>query len=165
MLNKQNLSLKEWKWSHSVVSDSLRPHGLQPTVLLCPWDSPGKNTGMGCHSLLQKIFPTQESNPGLLHCRQMLYRLSHQGSPSMKERFGQNTHTHTTSDLVSSSVSSNTLMQAIRVESHIDISSQWCGFAPYFEITIEVLTSELLRDRVTCSRVFSCLWNEWQKAS
>ena len=41
--------------------------------LLCPWDSPGKNTEVGCHSLLQKIFPTQGSNPGLLHRRQILY--------------------------------------------------------------------------------------------
>jgi len=41
--------------------------------LLCPWDSPGKNTGVGYHSLLQGIFPTQESNPGLLHCSQILY--------------------------------------------------------------------------------------------
>ena len=44
-----------------------------------PWDSPGKNTGVGCHFLLQRIFPTQGLNPGLPHCRQMLYRLSHQG--------------------------------------------------------------------------------------
>ena len=43
-----------------------------------PWDSPGKNTGVGCHFLLQGIFPTQGSNPGLPHCRQTLYRLSHQ---------------------------------------------------------------------------------------
>ena len=42
---------------------TLRPHGLYPARLLCPWDSPGKNTGMGCHSLLQRIFPTQGSNP------------------------------------------------------------------------------------------------------
>ena len=42
-----------WKWSHSVVSDSLRPHGLQPTRLLHPWDFPGKSTGMGCHCLLR----------------------------------------------------------------------------------------------------------------
>ena len=48
---------------------------------LCPWDSPGKNAGVGCHFLLQGIFPTQGSNPGLLHCRQTLYPLSHQGSP------------------------------------------------------------------------------------
>ena len=41
-----------WKWSSSVVSDSLRPHGLQPTRLLRPWDFPGKSTGMGCHCLL-----------------------------------------------------------------------------------------------------------------
>ena len=43
-------------------------------------DSPGQSTGVGCHALLQGIFPTQESNPGLLHCRQILYQLSHQGS-------------------------------------------------------------------------------------
>ena len=41
--------------------------------VLCPWDSPGKNTGVGCHFFLQGIFPTQGSNPGLLHCRQILY--------------------------------------------------------------------------------------------
>ena len=46
-----------------------------------PWDFPGKSTGVGCHFLLQGIFLTQGSNPGLLHCRQMLYSLSHQGGP------------------------------------------------------------------------------------
>ena len=45
---------------------SLQRYGLQPTRLLCPWDSPGKNTAVGCHALLQEIFPTQESNPSLL---------------------------------------------------------------------------------------------------
>ena len=59
----------------SVVSDSLRPHGLQPTRLLCPWDSPGKNIGVDCHSLLQGICPTQGSNLGLPYCKQILYRL------------------------------------------------------------------------------------------
>ena len=49
--------------------------------LLCPWDSPGKNTGVGCHAVLQGIFPTQGSNPGLPHYRQIPYYLSHQGSP------------------------------------------------------------------------------------
>ena len=48
-------------------------------------DSPGKNTGMGCYALLQGIFPTQGLNPGLLHCRQILYHLSHQGSPWILE--------------------------------------------------------------------------------
>ena len=59
--------------SHSAVSDSLWPHGLLPTRFLCPRDSPGKNTGVGCHSLLQRIFSTWKSNLGLLHCRQILY--------------------------------------------------------------------------------------------
>ena len=49
--------------------------------LLCPWDSPGKDTGVGCHFLLQGIFLTQGSNPGLLHCWQILYCLCYQGSP------------------------------------------------------------------------------------
>ena len=70
----------EAKWSGLFVSDSVRPHGLQPTRLLCPWDFLGNSTGVDCHFLLQAIFPTQGSNPGLPHCRQTLYRLSHQGS-------------------------------------------------------------------------------------
>ena len=111
--------------SHSVVSDSLRPLGLQPGRLLCPrgdsrqeyWielpcpppgdlskprieprsptlqvdslpsDRPGKlmNPGVGSSSLLQGIFPNQGLNPGLPHCRQILYHLSHQGSPRILE--------------------------------------------------------------------------------
>ena len=63
--------------SCSVLSDSLQPHGLQPTRLLCPWDSPGQNTGVNCHSLPKQIFSTWGSNPGLLHCRQILYHLSY----------------------------------------------------------------------------------------
>ena len=65
---------------HSIVSDSLQPHGLQPAKLHCPWNVPGKNTGVGSHPLLQGIFPTQGLNPGLLHCRQILYCLNHQES-------------------------------------------------------------------------------------
>ena len=61
--------------SHSVVSHSLWPRGLYS-----PWNSPGQNTGKGSLSLLQGIFPTQGSNPGLPHCRWILYQLSHQGS-------------------------------------------------------------------------------------
>ena len=64
----------------SLSRDSLWPHGLSPTRLLHPWNSPGKSTGVGCHFLLQGLFPTQGSNPGLPHCRQTLYHLSHQGS-------------------------------------------------------------------------------------
>ena len=64
--------------SHSVVSDSLQPQGLYS-----PWNPPGQNTGVGNLSLLQGIFPTQGSNPGLPHCRQILYQLSHQGNPEL----------------------------------------------------------------------------------
>ena len=63
---------------------SLRPHGLQPARLLCPWDSPGKNTGMGSHALLQGVFLTQGSNPRLFclrHWQVSSLPLSHLGSP------------------------------------------------------------------------------------
>ena len=62
--------------NHSVMSDSLRPHGLYS-----PWNSPGQNTRVGSLSLLQWIFLTQGSNRGLLYCRRILYQPSHQGSP------------------------------------------------------------------------------------
>ena len=76
------------------------PHRWRPTRLPCPWDSPGNNTGVGCHFLLQcmkvksgmgscslpqGIFPTQGLNPGVQHCRQILYQLSHQGSSRILE--------------------------------------------------------------------------------
>ena len=66
----------------SIESDSLRPHGWKPTRLLCPWDSPGKNTGVGCHAVLQGIFLTQGSNPcllRLLHWQAGSVPLSHSG--------------------------------------------------------------------------------------
>ena len=55
------------------------------TRLLCPWDSLGKNTRVGCHALLQEIFPIQGLNPGFLHCRPVVYWLSHQESPRTLE--------------------------------------------------------------------------------
>ena len=61
-----------WLSSHTL--------GCSESEVLCPWDFPGSSTGVGCHFLLQGIFPTQGSNPGLLHYRQTLNRLSHQGS-------------------------------------------------------------------------------------
>ena len=62
--------------SRLVKSDSLQPHRLKPARVLHPWDSPGKKPGVDCHSLLQRIFLTQGSNPGLLYCRQILCHLS-----------------------------------------------------------------------------------------
>ena len=70
----------KWSESHSVESNSLRPHGLYS-----PWDSAGQNTGVGSLSLLQGTFPAQGSNPGLPHCRWILYQLSHKGSPGILE--------------------------------------------------------------------------------
>ena len=57
------------------------PHELQHAKLLCPWDFTGKNTGIGCHFVFQGIFPTQGSNPYLLHWQVDSLLLSHQGSP------------------------------------------------------------------------------------
>ena len=79
---------KSWWVSENclVMSDSLLPHGLYN-----PWNSPDQNTGVGSLSLLQGIFPTQGSNPDLLHCRQFLYQLSHKGSPELM-KFNPNLH-------------------------------------------------------------------------
>ena len=66
--------------SCSVMSDSFCFHRLYS-----PWNPPGQNTAMGSLSLLQRIFPTQRSNPGLMHCSWILYQLSHQGSPEIRE--------------------------------------------------------------------------------
>ena len=59
------------------ISVFLQPHGPQPTGLLCPWDSPGTDTGVNFHALLQGIFSIQRSKPGILHCRRILHHLSH----------------------------------------------------------------------------------------
>ena len=72
--------MREWSESCSVGLASLRPHRLYSL-----WNSPGQNTGVGSLSLLQGIFLTQGSNPGLLHCRRILYQLSHKGSPRILE--------------------------------------------------------------------------------
>ena len=66
---------RKWSDSCSVMSKCLWPHGLYS-----PWNSSGQNTGVGSLSLLRGIFPTQGWNPGLPHCRQILYQLSHKGS-------------------------------------------------------------------------------------
>ena len=72
--------LDAWKWKllHHVWLFATR-------WTLCPLNSPGQNTGVGSPSLLQGIFPSQGSNPGLLHCRQILCQLSQQGSPRTLE--------------------------------------------------------------------------------
>ena len=70
--------LHQWSESHSVVSNSLWPHGLYS-----PWNSLGQSTGVGSLSLL---FPTQGLNPGLPHCRQILYQLSHKVGPNNDTR-------------------------------------------------------------------------------
>ena len=66
--------------SHSVMFDSLRPHGIYS-----PWNSPDQNTGAGSLSFLQGIFPTNRLNPGLPHCRRILYQLSHKRSPKQTQ--------------------------------------------------------------------------------
>ena len=63
---------EKWKWSHSVVSDSWWPHGLQPSRLLCPWDFPGKSTGVGCHCLLLTLSSILHSSARYIECKNHL---------------------------------------------------------------------------------------------
>ena len=62
----------------TVIPDSLQPNGPQPSRLFCPWDFPGENNGVGCHALLQQVFPTQGSNPAL-----QVYSLPSESPPGM----------------------------------------------------------------------------------
>ena len=71
--------------SHSVMSSSLWSKDGRPSGSSVHGDLPGKNPGVGCHALLQEIFPNQGSNPGLPYCRRVLYHLSYQGSPRILE--------------------------------------------------------------------------------
>ena len=87
--------------SHWVLSDSVT-HGLWPARLLCPWESPGRSTGGGCHALLQGTFPTQGLTPGLLHCRQILDHLSYQESLTL----GKHIKKIQTNDMMNAIVSS-----------------------------------------------------------
>ena len=77
------------------------------------WDSPGKNTGVGCHALLQEIFATQRQNPGLLHCRKILYQLSYLGSPRKGEKGNINIRQSKIEDRKDKAVQGELLMKVI----------------------------------------------------
>ena len=122
------LDHKESCESRSVVSDSLWP----------PWNSPGQNTGVGSLSLLQGIFPIQGSNPGLPHCRWMLYQLSHKGSPRILEwegyPFSSGSSQHRNQTGVSCIEGGFFINWAIR-ESWV--LKNWCFWTVVFKKTLE----------------------------
>ena len=120
-----------WKWK------SLSCVRLFVTPWTSPWNSPGQNTGLGNFSLLQGIFPTQISNPGLLNCRPILYQLSHKGSRRLN--LGINSFIHSFLVQFSRSVVSDSLwphglqharlpcpLPTPRACSNSCPSSQWC---------------------------------------
>ena len=125
--------------SRSVTSNFLWPYGLLPTRLLYAWDSPDKNSGMDSHSLLQGLFPTQGSNPGLLNCRQILYHLRHQGSPVVYSR-----------KLIIAFLCKLFAMQQISVQMHFSL----------------LLPCHFLKDfphQVSCE--YQSFWCHWAKAN
>ena len=114
------------------------------TRLLRPWDLLGKSTGMGCHFLLHGIFLTQGSNPGLLHCRQMLYHLSHKGSPCIGRYFSQDWWKSSTDEVFLLTVMSNhcrLTCMLVKLE---------LGFSFSFESFISVFTHKV-------TEILSCL--------
>ena len=125
--------------SCSVVSDSLWPHQLQATRLLCPWDFPGKHTGVGCHSLLQGIFPTQGSNPGLLHCRQILYGLNHQGSIYPGHILWEN---HNWKRLMYLNVHSSTIYNRTWKQSRCPPTNEWIRKKMWYVYTVEYYSTK-----------------------
>ena len=84
--------MRKWSLNRSVMSDSSMIPCTVARQAPLSMNSPRKNTGVGCHFLLQGIFPTQGLNLGLPHCRQILYCLSHQGSPVCMYIYRANLH-------------------------------------------------------------------------
>ena len=74
---------EKWKWSRSVVSDSVRPHRRKPTRLPRPWDSPGKNTGVGCHLLLQRKWKVKVKSLSRVQFFRTPWTAAYQAPPSM----------------------------------------------------------------------------------
>ena len=106
----------------SVVSDSLQPHGIYS-----PWNSPGQNTGVDSLSLLQGIFPTQASNPGLPHCRRILYQLSHKGSPKIS-KVGHKKHEEKIDKLKSITFNMRVLSKSSLLSApNLFLQSQFCN--------------------------------------
>ena len=128
------------------MSNSLRPHGLYG-----PWNSPGQNTGVGSLSLLQGIFATQGSNTGLLHCRQILYQLSYQGSPRITK---------------SPSLSRNyaCLLSIVLLVNRVELAFQCIEQIKKFEIDITIVRPLLLLLRLSRFSRVRLLANPWTAA-
>ena len=145
-------------FSRFVMSNSLWPQGLYPTRLLCPC-SLGKNTGVGCHSLLQGIVQKQGSNPGLLHCRQIPYHLIHQGMylyPVIKHYIKWTRSQWVLSpsgELLKLSVIFGTSTLAVSVKNRCDLTDDVSLLN--FSVALKTLTGEM--DSGLCSDcVFAC---------
>ena len=128
------------------MSDSLQHHGLQPTRLLCPWDSPGKNTGVGSNSLLQKIFPTQGLNPSLLHYRQLLFLPS--GLPGKPCKWVQREQI---SKVIYNKPIANIILNGEMLNSFLLNSGtrQGCLLSPFvFSVALEALATAVRQEKV-----------------
>ena len=156
---KQNAGLKRNESENrSVVSHSLWPHGLYS-----PWNSPGQNTGVGSCSILQGIFPAQGSNPGLPHCRQILYQLSHQGSPQ-RNNWVQVIHARSLifhraalSSLIPYEVAVKTLMRSSK---RTRLRRLWLGSC----VGAHVHPPDV-RDGMRCGSPYGCGRTSWRRSS
>ena len=144
--------------SHSVVSDSLQFHGLQPSRLLCPWDFPEKNTGVGCHFLLQGIFLTLRSNLHFLHWQVNSLPLSHMGSTAKAMR-------ECVHGSVASVVSDSLWLHRLQPSRILCIWNSSCkntgvGFHALLQPSLCTLykTTEL---QESLAKRRSCLWPQW----
>ena len=121
----------------------------QPTTLLHPWDFPSKTTGVGCHFLLQRILPTQGSNLGLLHCRQTLYCLSHQGNSSNRGKKNEN------SSYVRERVYISFLVYSIYTLHQVGNKNQFLKLSLMHELKLNPIQIKLQRLKSNTSYIFS----------
>ena len=129
------------------MSDSLLSHGLYS-----PWNSPGQNTGVGSLSLLQRIFPAQGSEPGLPHCRWILYQLSHKGSPVLNRTLQNLWVLEQLSSLLLQLIICNNNLEEIR------LSGKWMSvWDTYLTMEFE-LGDQILEIMSSPVQSLSCVW-------
>ena len=151
----------EWSESFSVVFCSLQPHGLYS-----PRNSPGQNPGVGSFSLLQGIFPTQRSNSGLPHCRNILQQLSHKGSPYAEYIMQNAGLDETQAGIKIAGRNINNFRYAddttLRTESEEELKTSWWKWKSWLKTEQSKSEDHGIRSHHFIANTWGKQWNQWE---